>query len=69
MEGSYATHGTNASPLPPHLKNLIKNVIQECACPFAFLFKNVPILLSFFFRLFFRPFFRFELAQTYITKM
>jgi hypothetical protein len=35
-EGSYATHGTNAPPLPPHLKNLIKNVIQECACPFCF---------------------------------
>jgi hypothetical protein len=59
MEGSYATHGTNASPLTPNLKNLIKNVIQECACPFAF----------FSFVFFFRPFFRFELAQTYITKM
>jgi len=55
----YATHETNASPLPPHLKKLIKNVIQECAYPFVL----------FFFRLFFRPFFRFELAQTYITKM
>jgi hypothetical protein len=35
MEGSYATHETNASPLTPNLKNLIKNVIQECAYPFV----------------------------------
>jgi hypothetical protein len=37
MEGSYAPHGTNAPPLPPHLKNLIKNIIQECTCSFLFL--------------------------------
>jgi len=42
MEGSYAPHGTNASPLPPSKNDVffvsIKNVIQECTCPFLFCF-------------------------------
>jgi len=44
--GGNVGHGTNASPLTPHLKKLIKNVIQECAYPFVL----------FFFRLFLSSF-------------
>jgi len=39
MDGSYAPHGTNASPLLPQ-RDLIKKVVQECVCPFV-LFKKV----------------------------
>jgi hypothetical protein len=39
MDGSYATHGTNASPLPPQ-RDLIKKVVQECVCPFSSLLED-----------------------------